>query len=179
MTWDEMVEATAKASKIYVPRAEADSLFRALIAAGYAIVPREADDSLLRLLARADSSLTDIARARTAWLAALAVGAITTTACQEPSSAPASRRQRRGRMDWQPIETAPRDGTEFLAALSNGGMAILSEVVGWNSFAWYRSSMEIPVARTHDRLSPDRLVATHWQPLPAHPTHRSRTAEEK
>lgn len=53
---------------------DADDTLRGVVAAGLAIVPREAADELLRLLARADASLTDTARARTAWSAALSAG---------------------------------------------------------------------------------------------------------
>ena len=97
MTWDEMVEIAARArhedegahsARGLSPwesqpenvrrhrRAEIDAALRALRAAGVAMVPRETDDSLMRLLARADASLTDVARARTAWNAALSAGQI-------------------------------------------------------------------------------------------------------
>jgi len=53
---------------------------------------------------------------------------------------------------WQPIETAPKDGTEFLA-INNGGYQF---VVWWNVDAFQCIDDVI-----------DNL--THWQPLPAPP----------
>lgn len=87
MTWDEMVEvacegAYGKGWRGLAPEWERrcrdaqSAALRALRAAGVAMVPRETDDSLMRLLARADASLTDVARARTAWNAALSAGQI-------------------------------------------------------------------------------------------------------
>jgi hypothetical protein len=76
------------------------------------------------------------------------------------------------RNQWKPIETAPRDGTQFLAALSNGWTAILNEVRGWDRYAWYQGGgTNIPVARTHkaDSLT-GSILATHWRPLPSPPT---------
>ncbi len=73
---------------------------------------------------------------------------------------------------WQPIETAPKDGTRFLAALTNGWIVILSEM-GHERYAWYQTSskIHIPVARTHPRDSlKESILATHWMPLPAAPT---------
>ncbi len=74
--------------------------------------------------------------------------------------------------EWQPIETAPRDGKRFLAALSNGWVVILSETPDWERYAWYTtdSHISVPVARTHAPGSlDDSLVATHWMPLPEAP----------
>lgn len=76
--------------------------------------------------------------------------------------------------EWQPIETAPKDGTEFLAALSNDWVIIISEVPNWDRYAWYRTStnVSIPVARTHEPSSlkdGNCLLATHWMPLPQPP----------
>ena len=73
---------------------------------------------------------------------------------------------------WQPIETAPKDGARFLATLSNGWIVILSET-GQDRYAWYQTSskIHIPVARTHTRDSlKESILATHWMPLPAAPT---------
>jgi hypothetical protein len=65
---------------------------------------------------------------------------------------------------WQPIDTAPKDGTEFLA------------------FAWYNISgvayhfMEVCYLRNgifegwgHDGIDGDGVWPTHWMPLPSAP----------
>lgn len=77
---------------------------------------------------------------------------------------------------WRDISTAPKDGTEFLAALSNGWRVILSEPRGSERFAWYTSSarISVPIARTHREGSlTESLLATHWMPLPSPPVSRN------
>ena len=53
---------------------------------------------------------------------------------------------------WQPIETAPRDGTRILAC---GGETV--EVIFWAN-GWFNQSAEISTWQT--------WPPTHWQPLP-------------
>lgn len=76
-------------------------------------------------------------------------------------------------MIWRDIESAPRDGTQFLAALSNGWVVIMSEVPKWDRYAWYQTSstvIDVPVARTHrPETLTESILATHWQPLPDPP----------
>lgn len=64
-------------------------------------------------------------------------------------------------MEWQPIETAPKDGTAILAARWNklaGGWEY--SVVKWTGDTW-------AVIPTRDfRLS---FLGTHWTSLPAPP----------
>jgi hypothetical protein len=92
-----------------------------------------------------------------------------------------------GEREWRPIDSAPKDGTNFLASLSNGWVVILSEVPGWDRFAWYRCSAQavsVPVARTHHPAptvethdnSSSFTLATHWMPLPPPPARAA--AEE-
>ena len=74
--------------------------------------------------------------------------------------------------EWQPIETAPRDGTTFLAALSNGWCVLLAENPGLKKFSWYISSgpTAVPIVRTHDSSTLEGcILATHWQPTPKPP----------
>jgi hypothetical protein len=59
----------------------------------------------------------------------------------------------RAAMEWQPIETAPKDGKSILALLSNGEVFR----VIWFGIGWHASS-DIGF------VSP-----THWKPLPAAP----------
>ncbi len=63
--------------------------------------------------------------------------------------------------EWQPIETAPKDGTPFLAAFDRGQIGVMY----WESWgdepdegSWRGHWFE------HDE---DR--ATHWMPLPKPP----------
>lgn len=60
--------------------------------------------------------------------------------------------------DWQPIETAPRDGTWFLAYSPDG---ITLGVARWHGGGWADSS------DPYDDCHEWRL--THWQPLPTPP----------
>lgn len=80
-------------------------------------------------------------------------------------------------MDWQPIETAPRDGTQFLALLSNGWYALLSDRSneGW-PYQWWTSAgnVSLPIVETHpadtDWSKTHTILATHWMHLPPPPT---------
>jgi hypothetical protein len=58
--------------------------------------------------------------------------------------------------DWQPIETAPKDGTDILV-YDNGVMFVTSwvDVDGWQGW-WETGRVEPP--------------PTHWMPLPDPPT---------
>lgn len=77
---------------------------------------------------------------------------------------------------WQPIETAPKDGTQFLALLSNGWFELLRDrrTEDW-PFQWYTSlgRMSIPIVETHaadtDWKQYHTILATHWMPLPEPP----------
>ena len=60
---------------------------------------------------------------------------------------------------WQPIETAPRDGTVFLAGRFGGdigSITVARQKRGWSG--WQTVPGDWP------------FVATHWQPLPEPPT---------
>jgi hypothetical protein len=67
-------------------------------------------------------------------------------------------------MDWQPIETAPRDGTWILVY---EGDWIDPRFVGHEVAHWSKSSFGNPAWRD----SSDNVFdgATHWMPLPAAP----------
>lgn len=56
--------------------------------------------------------------------------------------------------EWQPIETAPRDGTWIMCHCENQGHIVLrfNSNDGWNNFDTYE------------------LRPTHWMPLPKPPT---------
>lgn len=63
--------------------------------------------------------------------------------------------------DWQPIETAPRDGTQILATpcfgTSNEPYQIWYDSTGKRWHGWRHSSIRITAE------------PTHWQPLPEPP----------
>lgn len=79
-------------------------------------------------------------------------------------------------MEWQPIETAPKDGTQFLALVSNGwyDLARFRGDLDWQ-FQWWTSSsgQSYPVVETHPKNTDWKesytLTLTHWMPLPAPP----------
>lgn len=70
-------------------------------------------------------------------------------------------------MDWQPIESAPKDGTAFLAWRPNAGPYVARQdcdivhYSGWGGGVWEG-------ARGYAKYGMAEL--THWMPLPAAPT---------
>jgi hypothetical protein len=72
---------------------------------------------------------------------------------------------------WQPIETAPKDGTEILAW--DG----IQRIVAW--FDVFSERQQVLCGRPGDwRFSDDDpCLPTHWQPLPAPPDHSPSTTE--
>lgn len=71
-------------------------------------------------------------------------------------------------LEWQPIETAPKDGTPILISSANWRTA-------WRGY--YRSAQTEPEDRvvrfgegwTRDNYADINLIATHWMPLPEPP----------
>jgi hypothetical protein len=66
--------------------------------------------------------------------------------------------------DWQPIATAPKDGTPVLLRCRHGGYDADYVIEGWYEMGafdrrWYEAFGENP-------LNPQ---PTHWMPLPAPP----------
>jgi hypothetical protein len=62
-------------------------------------------------------------------------------------------------MDWQPIETAPKDGRRFLAVDKDGEMG----VVWWNRKAGMLQDVQC--------IIDDDGAVTHWMPLPKPPSN--------
>ena len=60
---------------------------------------------------------------------------------------------------WQPIETAPKDGTRFIAWRKYSTLPLIARY--WKDFGWFEDE---------DGLHLHNL--THWQPLPAPPAQR-------
>lgn len=90
-------------------------------------------------------------------------------------------------MNWQPIETAPKDKTKFLAFGKGHGNRAFSYHIGEPGFPmfsicwwdWHESEKDVPVGDGLFRKEPCReleswrcewgFVPTHWMPLPAPP----------
>jgi hypothetical protein len=71
--------------------------------------------------------------------------------------------------DWQPIGSAPRDGTQFLAQLSNDWIVIIHEPTMEMRCGWYLGTgLSIPIERTHPdgSIGEHTIRALYWQPLP-------------
>lgn len=64
-------------------------------------------------------------------------------------------------MEWQPIETAPMDGSWILGFVSN---ANLPAVIGWVNTEWVGWS---PIAASE--IDSSVWMITHWMPLPDPP----------
>lgn len=68
---------------------------------------------------------------------------------------------------WRPADTAPRDGKDFLALLSNDWCVILCDVSRADKYGWWQSAAKIsvPIEVTHDDIS-DCIRLVGWMPLP-------------
>lgn len=74
----------------------------------------------------------------------------------------------RAEREWQPIETAPKDGTTFLAYRS--GIIMMAQ--------WRKSHNGHMANGGEGWFYPSWNPATHWMPLPAPPAIRARSASE-
>jgi len=78
-------------------------------------------------------------------------------------------------MEWQPIETAPKDGTKVLIVNSDGAIDVAGYVVQWDEHSeLVRKARDGDVYRTvrEDTGYWDTETAywpTHWMPLPEAP----------
>jgi hypothetical protein len=68
--------------------------------------------------------------------------------------------------DWQPIETAPQDGSWILLCTTDGKMAVCT----WDklSYNWEKQWVYGPNGHEHSFRS-GFYEATHWKPLPTPP----------
>lgn len=71
-------------------------------------------------------------------------------------------------LTWRPIETAPKDGAEFVAAYARQGF--VKQLVSWNIVHsyWQSKGEWIPGFSSN---------ATHWMPLPAAPQPQGESNE--
>ena len=66
---------------------------------------------------------------------------------------------------WQPIETAPKDGTRFFVASKYG-----VDIAGWSDTIWANAGRGAWIV-THMRSDTEEAEqVTHWQPLPSPPS---------
>lgn len=65
---------------------------------------------------------------------------------------------------WQPIEIAPKDGTNILVADADGWVG----QVFWQK-RWYNENRPGWMIANCDEEYGDYITATHWMPLPAPP----------
>lgn len=77
-------------------------------------------------------------------------------------------------MEWQPIETAPRDGTRILlyrplAERTNDDPIDIKRGVPRNSHCWEET---IPPGMDATNYTDGACKATHWMPLPEPPNSR-------
>lgn len=70
-------------------------------------------------------------------------------------------------MEWQPIETAPKDMTEFLAGRFTGNSNELHE--GRIRVDWWRSRNGGDEYDGPGEFNARHWPATHWMPLPGPP----------
>lgn len=59
---------------------------------------------------------------------------------------------------WQPIKTAPKDGTSILGHWAGGQYDCSIQVVKWHKECWWEPNEDFP-----------RSNPTHWMPLPDPP----------
>lgn len=78
--------------------------------------------------------------------------------------------------DWQPIETAPKDGTTIIAARFRRGQFV--QAAWWQKEfeAWVTSVRQMVMAagytidgQSHQLHSPNIVEPTHWIPFPDPP----------
>lgn len=76
-------------------------------------------------------------------------------------------------MEWQPIETAPRDGTNILIYVPRAAEAGDMATVHWHARGWHAS--DGAWVSTYGEVGHDEWYAsdpTHWMPLPPPPGER-------
>ena len=67
---------------------------------------------------------------------------------------------------WQPIETALKDGTEIMGFSEDGGINIIK----WNrSLGAYHNKGEWVISENYAYDGEESIIPTRWQPLPAVP----------
>lgn len=73
--------------------------------------------------------------------------------------------------EWQPIETAPKDGTQILAYGRYGWGGYAKRKIGWAVISWAEEfgGDESRWVLVHDNPYVDVMFPTYWMPLPKAP----------
>lgn len=72
--------------------------------------------------------------------------------------------------DWQPIETAPKDGTVVLVVGDRGHSCAQWRREGWDTGSGWHATVEGQECLDgDDRYGLKRLSPTHWMPIPSPP----------
>ena len=74
-------------------------------------------------------------------------------------------------MEWQPIETAPKDGTEILGVYLNGKYDPEYSIIEWDGKGWVGKCEGFRAIEREDDFHVDYFTpyCTHWMPLPKAP----------
>lgn len=69
--------------------------------------------------------------------------------------------------EWQPIDTAPKDGTRVLLGRFTGNKKARRE--GFRAIDWYRQPKDGAGYVGFGSFNPEHWPPTHWKPLPEPP----------
>lgn len=75
-------------------------------------------------------------------------------------------------MEWQPIETAPKDGTKIIGLMKDG---LVGTITSQRYHTWKKDEDGTPLFVRYwtwdkqDQLMPVHFDVTHWMPLPEPP----------
>lgn len=82
-------------------------------------------------------------------------------------------------MEWQPIETAPKDGREIIVyGVRRGDWGYTDDESTWTGARWSAGSYGFPGSWLESKARPNYstgFTPTHWIPLPAPPTENRET----
>ena len=74
--------------------------------------------------------------------------------------------------EWQPIETAPRDGTPVLGYRDIDGIMGMVKWIQSATYGEWAGSWDLVLPSTHSEI--DMWWPTHWMPLPEPPQEGDR-----
>lgn len=76
-------------------------------------------------------------------------------------------------MEWQPIETAPKDGREIIVwGVRGGDWGYTEPEWTWTGARWSGGSLSVPAGWYETKATPrysNGFSPTHWMPLPEPP----------